>query len=122
MKQLSRQRGITLLGLIMVLFLIGFAAFIGMKLLPVYQEYFSVVQGMKSVAAQPGIANRQGPEIKEMLMKRFYISYVESVKRQHIKVVRKNVLTVQIQYEVRRSLLGNIDFVAKFDKTVDLKG
>ncbi len=122
MKQLSRQRGITLLGLIMVLFLIGFAAFIGMKLLPVYQEYFSVVQGMKSVAAQPGIANRQGPEIKTMLMKRFYISYVESVKRQHIKVVRKNVLTVQIQYEVRRSLLGNIDFVAKFDKTVDLEG
>ena len=120
MKQLSRQRGITLLGLIMVLFLIGFAAFIGMKLLPVYQEYFSVVQGMKSVAAQPGVARRQAPEIKEMLMKRFYISYVESVKRQHIKVLRKNSLTLQIQYEVRRPLLGNIDFVAKFDKTVDL--
>ena len=122
MKQLSRQRGITLLGLIMVLFLIGFAAFIGMKLLPVYQEYFSVVQGMKSVAAQPGVNRRQGPEIKEMLMKRFYISYVESVKRGHITVSRKNVLTVRIRYEVRRSLLGNIDFVAKFDKTVDLKG
>ena len=122
MKQLSRQRGITLLGLIMVLFLIGFAAFIGMKLLPVYQEYFSVVQGMKSVAAQPGVARRQAPEIKEMLMKRFYISYVESVKRQHIKVLRKNSLTLQIQYEVRRPLLGNIDFVAKFDKTVDLSG
>ncbi len=122
MQNFQRQRGITLLGLVLVLFVIGFAAFVGMKLFPVYQEYFSVVQAMKSVAAQPGVNRRQAPEIKEMLMKRFYISYVESVKRQHIKVVRQRDLKVQIQYEVRRPLIGNLDFVAKFDKSVELKG
>lgn len=122
MKQLSRQRGITLLGLVIVLFVLGFAAFIGMKLFPVYQEYFSVVQAMKSVAAQPGVSRRQPQEIKEMLMKRFYISYVESVKRQHIKVIQQQGLTLQIEYEVRRPLIGNIDFVAKFDKSMELTG
>ncbi len=122
MKQLSRQRGITLLGLVIVLTVVGFAAFVGMKLFPVYQEYFSVVQGMKSVAAQPGVNRRQPQEITEMLMKRFYISYVESVKRQHIKVIKKQGVTLQIQYEVRRPLIGNLDFVAKFDKSIELTG
>ncbi|MFK7958550.1 MAG: DUF4845 domain-containing protein [Lysobacterales bacterium] len=118
----SRQKGITLIGLIIVLSLLGFAAFIGMKLFPVYQEYFSVVQAMKSVAKQPGV-NRQEPrQIQQMLIKRMYVSYVESVKQQHIKVSRGAVPVLTVSWEVRRSLIGNLDFVAKFDESIDLKG
>ena len=118
----SRQKGITLIGLVIVLTLLGFVAFIGLKMFPVYQEYFSVVQAMKSVAKQPGV-NRQEPrQIQEMLIKRMYVSYVESVERQHIKVSRGSTPVLTVSYEVRRSLIGNLDFVAKFDESVDLKG
>ncbi len=50
MKSVQHQKGITLIGLAIVLAILGFAAFIGIKLFPVYQEYFSVVQAMKNVA------------------------------------------------------------------------
>ncbi len=122
MNSIKRQQGITFIGFVMVLILIGFFAFIGMKLFPVYQEYFSVVQAMKSVSQQPGVSRQEPRQIQEMLIKRMYVSYVESVKKTHIKVSRTRGVTLNVTYEVRRPLIGNIDFVAHFDKTVDLKG
>ncbi|MDJ0652763.1 MAG: DUF4845 domain-containing protein [Xanthomonadales bacterium] len=122
MRNIKRQKGITLISLILILGLLGFAFFIGMKLFPVYQEYYSVVQAMKNVAAQPGINRQEAGQIKEMLIKRFYTSYVDSVTKKHIKVSRNRGYTLQIKYEVRKPLIGNIDFVAKFDKSVELAG
>ena len=50
-----------------------------------------------------------------------YISYVTSVKPQNVRVIRQgggNQLNVK--YEVRGPLLYNLEYIASFDKTVDL--
>lgn len=116
----SKQGGLTLLGFMMVLMVGGFFAFIGMKLFPVYSEYYSVVQSMKGLQAEPGAANMSPAQIRAALDRRFNISYVDSVKPEHIKVTRNNGYNLNIKYEVRRPLAYNLDYVAKFDKTVDL--
>ena len=117
---MRKQQGITLIGFVMILVIVLFSAFIAMKLFPIYQEYFSVVTAMKGVAQEPGVQNKSPAEIRKMLFNRFYISYVESVERDDVTISKRNGYTVNISYEVRRSLVGNLDVVAKFDKTVDL--
>ena len=52
--------------------------------------------------------------------RRFYISYVESVKPENVRVLRKDGYTLNVKYEVRRPMIYNLDFVASFDKSVDL--
>ena len=116
----SRQTGLTLLGFIMVLGVVGFFAFLGMKLFPVYAEYYSVVADMKGVQGEPGIAQASPTIVRDKLFRRFYISYVTSVKPEHVVVSRKNGYNLAVKYEVRRPLVWNLDFVAKFEKTVDL--
>ncbi|WP_395789330.1 DUF4845 domain-containing protein [Aquimonas sp.] len=118
----KQQRGITLLGFIVVLMVVGFFAFLAMRLFPVYQEYhFGVVGAMKGVQQEPGVANMTPEKIKDLLNRRFYISYVESVKPQHIKITRSGTgYNLNIKYEVRRPLAYNLEFVATFDKTVEL--
>jgi hypothetical protein len=120
MSKLSSQRGLTLLGFLMVLGVVGFFAFIFMKLFPVYSEYYSVAQSMEAVQLEPGVATMPPERIRILLDKRFNISYVESVKPENITIKREKGYNLRIAYEVRRPLLYNIDFVAKFDKTVDL--
>ncbi|SDD19488.1 DUF4845 domain-containing protein [Aquimonas voraii] len=121
MKLGTRQRGITLLGFIVVLAVVGFFAFLAMRLFPVYSEYYSVVSAMKGLQAEPGIATQTPEKIRSLLNNRFYISYVESVKPNHVKITRSgNGYNLNIKYEVRRPMAYNIDFVAKFDKTVEL--
>jgi DNA-dependent RNA polymerase auxiliary subunit epsilon len=114
------QRGMTLLGFLMVLGVVGFFAFIGMKLFPVYSEYYSVVQSMKGIQMEPGVATMPPEKIRQLLDKRFNISYIDSVKPQDITIKREKGYNLRIAYEVRRPMVYNIDFVAKFDKTVDL--
>lgn len=117
---IKRQRGLTLIGFVFMLAIAGFFAYVGMKLFPVYTEYYSVVQAMKGVQSEPGVANMSPAKIQDLLFRRFYISYVESVKPQNVRVQRKDGLTLNVKYEVRRPLVFNLDFVASFDKTVDL--
>lgn len=120
MTRASRQSGMTLLGFAFVLAIAGFFAFLIMRLFPVYSEYYSVVSDMKGLAAEQGVATMSPERVREMLNRRFYISYVESVKPEHIKITRNNGYNLTIKYEVRRPLLYNLDFVAMFDKTVEL--
>ena len=116
----KQQRGITLMGFVMVLAVVGFAAFVFMKLFPVYSEYYAVVADMKGIAAEPGVVAMAPEVVKDKLFRRFYVSYVTSVKNENVKITRNNGYNLNVKYEVRQPLVYNLDFVAKFDKTVDL--
>ena len=116
----SKQQGLTLMGFVMVLMVVGFFAFIGLKLFPVYSEYYSVVSDMKGVQAEPGVAQMDPATVRDKLFRRFYISYITSVKAENVKITRNPNYTLNVNYEVRNPLVYNLDFVAKFDKTIDL--
>lgn len=118
----TRQRGITLIGFLMILILAGFFAFLGMRLVPTYVEYYSVTRDMAGLASEPGITTMGPEKIRDLLFRRFYVSYVESVKPQHIKLVQAgDGYDLRITYEVRKELIYNLDYVAKFDHSVELR-
>ena len=121
MRTARTQKGITLLGFIVVLAIVGFFAFIIMRLFPVYSEYYGVLQAMKAMQTEPGIAAKTPEQIKEMIGRKFYISYVTSVKKNNIRLTRKDGgYVMNVKYEVRGPLLYNLEYVATFDKTVEL--
>ena len=119
--KIYKQRGITLIGFIFVLSFALFISFIGMKIGPIYMEYYSVVSAMNGVASERGSANLSPYDIRVKVLNRLYVSYsAENVKEKHIKIVRKNGVHLRIAYEVRKPVMGNLDVVAMFDKTVRL--
>jgi hypothetical protein len=50
----------TLTSFLTVLIVVGFFLYIGMKLFPMYQEYYAVRSAMKSLANEPG-RGQHGP-------------------------------------------------------------
>jgi len=114
------QRGITLIGFIIVLSIAAFALFIGAKLFPMYTEYFAVKAAMVQVQNTPGAARLPPEQVWKILDKTFYTSYVESVTRKDVQLVRNNGYFLRIAYEVRKPLVYNLDIVAKFDHSVEL--
>lgn len=122
MKRISTQSGLTLTSFIIVLCVVGFFIFIGMKLFPVYIEYYSVVVDMKGLASEPDVKQMSPEQVRDRLARRFDMSYVESVKPKDIKITRQDGYQLTVAYEVRRKLIYNLDFVAVFDKTVELGG
>ena len=119
--KIYKQRGITLIGFIFVLSFAIFISFIGMKIGPIYMEYYSVVSAMNGVASERGSANLSPFDIRVKVLNRLYVSYsAENVKEKHIKLTRSNGVHLRIAYEVRKPVIGNLDVVAMFDRSVRL--
>lgn len=116
----SRQQGITLIGFIIVLAVLGFFAFVAMRLFPVYSEWYSVVSAMKGLASEPGIGSMGADQIRSRFDRRLYTSYVTSVKPNNVRITTQNGPQIRVRYEVRRPLFGNLDFIATFDRTEKL--
>ena len=116
-----KQGGLSLLGFLVVLAVVGFAAYVGMKLFPMYQEYYSVRSAMKGLANEPGVADMDPAKIQDLFFRRLYINYSENVKPQNVKFERtEGGRKKRVNYEVRRPLVGNLDVVGRFDSTQEL--
>ena len=118
--KIRKQRGLSIVGFILVLSMAIFVSFIGMKIVPIYMEYYSVVSAMNGVASERGSANLSPFDIKVKVLNRLYVSYSANVKESHIKITRGNGVNLRIAYEVRTPVMGNLDVIAKFDKSVRL--
>jgi Tfp pilus assembly major pilin PilA len=117
-------RGLTLIGFLIVLGVAGFFAYLAMRLLPMYVEYFGVVKAMEMVKNEPGSAQKSVEEIRRDLSGKFDTQYVDdnSVPPQAISVRREaGGATLRIAYEKRVNFLYNIDLVGVFDKSVILR-
>ena len=115
-----KQQGLSLTGFLMVLAVVGFALFIGMKLFPMYQQYWALKKALKSVAADSAVGS-DAVSIRKSLDKYFDVGYISDVKSSDIKVERSGEGTMLIaDYEVRRPLIYNLDIVGKF-KASELK-
>ena len=116
-----KQGGLSLLGFLVVLAVVGFAAYVGMKLFPMYQEYYSVRSAMKGLANEPGVADMDPAKIQDLFFRRLYFNYSENVKPQNVKFERtEGGWKMRVNYEVRRPLVGNLDVVGRFDSTQEL--
>lgn len=118
------QKGITFLSFVIVLAVIGFFLFIGMRLFPVYVTYYGAVKDIKALSQEPGASTRTIEDIRNELERRFNISYVEGLDlNKDIKLVNSPTgKQLQLKYEMRRPLIYNLDYVAMFDKTFPLSG
>ena len=110
-----KQSGLTFIGFVIVLAVAGLFIYVGMKLVPMYTEYYSVKKALASLANEDNIANRSAPDIKERLFKRLYMSYALDIKKEHVKIERyETSWNVIVDYETRRPLIANLDVVGKF--------
>ena len=113
------QKGITLIGFIFVLIVMGFFAYLGMRIIPMYIEYFSVVKSIKHVASQPGIGTAGEHKIRDLLSREFDIGYVDSIQDKDVKIKQlQGAVELSVDYEVRKNGAYNIDLVGHFQKTV----
>lgn len=125
MNMQGKAKGITLIGFVFLLGILGFFAYLAMRLIPMYVEYFGVVKAMEQVRSEPGAAQKSLDEIRRELSVKFDTQYVDStsVPPSAIQLKREaGGSTLRIAYEKRVSFMYNIDLVGKFDKSINLAG
>lgn len=118
----QRQKGMTFLGYMIVLGIIGFFALMAMKLVPLYLEYQSVVKIMNSVASETS-PNTPPARVRDAIQKRLDINNINRINSRDFQIVRESGATVlAIDYEARTNFAGNLWFLLVFENDVVLRG
>ena len=110
------QRGMTMLGFLMVLCLGIFFAYCAMKIVPMYIEYYSVKEALKGLSNDPELAGAPKDKIRERYLRRLEMSYADHVKKMDALKFESTDggLKLTVDYERREPLFANLDVVGKF--------
>lgn len=116
-----QQQGMTLMGYVLILFVIGFFAIMAMKLTPLYLEYQAVVNVMEG-ASKESVSSTPAA-LRSTLGKRLGINQVTRVDAKDFKIRReKSRVMISIDYEARTGFFANIFFVVVFSHEVAVTG
>jgi len=120
MRSLHRQKGMTAIGWLIVLGLIGFFTMLVLKMSPSYMEYYKVVSTLESLEAESNITSPA--DIRRLLDRRFNISYVETLDAKDVKITTAGpAFKVTANYESRVHLFYNVYVVMTFYKQVKVR-
>ena len=119
----SRQRGATAIGMIVIVAIVGFGLYGGIRLFPVYMEYMAVARALDQTAKEHA-GNPTSPQmLRVSLDRRWTIEDIKSVQPKEIEVKKNGTgFTMRAWYRAEVPFVGNISLAADFDKSVDVKG
>jgi hypothetical protein len=118
-----QQRGMTLIGWIIVLGLIAFFSLLALRLVPIYLDIYRIKETLHSLPQEPYIAQKTSYEIKQMLERKLYINYVESVQAKDFTVTTKGKkTTVGIEHEFTTPFIGNVSLLVDYQDNVEMVG
>jgi Tfp pilus assembly major pilin PilA len=119
-----KQSGITLIGFVFLLAIVGFFAFMAMKLVPAYTEFMGVSKAMNQIVTA-GTQGKTLDDVRRDLMFKMNFQYVDdaTIKPKDITVTRAaNGATLNVVYDKVIPFIYNIDFLLHFQKSVPLGG
>ena len=117
MHSLNQQKGMTGIGWLIVLALIGFFVLLALRMVPAYLEYYKVVSTLESIEKESGFSSPA--EIYRLLERRFDISYVNTIMPKDVQIKSAGqYYRVHAKYEAREHIFGNVSVVMSFDKQV----
>ena len=110
------QSGLTLTGLIMVLFVLVFVALFGMKLLPAYIEYGTCKKAIEAIARDRTGATTL-PEVRRAFDARAQIDSIDVIKGSDLEITKDGAgMVIAFAYRKEVPLFANlgmyIDFAA----------
>ena len=117
-----RQRGMTFLGIIVVVIVVGAWVYAGIRLTPKYLEYVKVAATLEKVRDEYS-ANPESTEfmLRKAIERHFDIEMVTVIDSNDIEITRDGgTFLVRAAYQDTVPLVANVSFLVEFDKTVEV--
>src|SRR5215510_2557055 len=117
----ARQGGATFLGMVIILAILGFGVYAGIRLVPLYFEYMEVGRAMDQVAKEFDGEPVTVQQLRTSLDRRWTIEDIKSIQPKDMEIKRTSAgYTMHAYYDALAPFVGNVSLLAKFDKTVDV--
>ena len=116
LRNLNKQRGLSLSGLILALIVIGLAAVIGMQIVPAVVEF----QSIKKAAVDARNKGANPAEIEAAFDKQANAGYITSIRGKDLAIVQDNgEYVVSFAYDKKLHLIGPASLLLEFSGSTD---
>ena len=117
-----RQRGMTFIGLLCILTLVGLIGYAGLRLVPLYLNYMKVARSMDATATELKSDNPDPGAIRRSLEKHWQIEDISSVEPKEVEIVKNESGTsLHVAYDDAAPYIQNVSLSVHFDKTVKMQ-
>ena len=116
---IKQQKGLTLIGWVIVLFFLGFFVWSGIVMFSVYWEHLKIKSALESLH-DISLITREPPEkVRNQILTKLSLDYVGYERLEYYKKrikIEKNEgrLIISIAYEIRKPLFMSFDIVGKY--------
>lgn len=117
-KSQTTQRGLTILGFMLVAAVVIIFAMVGFRVVPSYIEYYSVKKSLDETMRSGTVDPNNLQAFRSELARRLQTSYVENVKANDAIVQRVgNQISAELAWERRLHMFGNAYILLEFEVT-----
>lgn len=110
------QSGMSMLGMLCILLMLGFFAMNIIRIVPAYLEYRSVKDIIARIAMAPETKDESASDIRRKIANIFNTNQIYLLEPSEVEVSSKSGKTyIDANYEVRQPVMWRIDSVLKFD-------
>ncbi len=118
----AKFKGVTLLGMLTAVLVICFSVMLIIKVIPPYMQNFAVKDALSDIAKEPNIAQMSKAKIKDKLERRLQVEGISAGITDNLLIEKKDgKMHMLLKYENRVPVVGNVDFVFKFDEQVKIE-
>jgi len=114
-----RQQGVSGVGWLAIIAIAILIIGTFFKVFPMYYENYQIKSVLQSIQEDPSIDIKSKRAMWDAMNKRLYINGVKSIKREHVKMSRKDgKTTILINYETRDTYFANLYIGGVFSESV----
>jgi hypothetical protein len=118
----ARQRGATFLGMLIIVAIIGFGLYAGIRLVPIYFEYMAVVRAMDQTAKEESGNATSPQQLRTDLDRRWIVEDIKSIDTKEIEIKKiANGFSMRANYRAEAPFVANVSLAVDFDKTVNVQ-
>jgi hypothetical protein len=113
-----KQKGMSVLGWLLILAIVAFLASTAFKIIPHYLDFFSLEKIITSVETEKALEIRTIPDFYSHVSKGMQVNGIRDLDLDKaLKVtLENNEFQAHLKYEKREPLVENLDLVVRFDK------
>ena len=117
-----RQRGMTLIGILVVVVVVGVWVYAAIRMTPKYLEFMRVASTLEKVRdefdSNPGTTEFM---LRKAVERHFDIEMVEVITPNDLEITKGGgTFTMRAAYETTVPLIANVSFLLDFDKSVEI--
>ena len=117
-----RQQGMTFVGLLCILALVGLIGYAGLRLVPLYLNYMKVARSMEATATELKSDNPDPGAIRRSLEKHWQIEDISGIDAKDVEIVKdEGGVSLHVGYDDAAPYIQNVSLSVHFDKTVKVQ-